>query len=346
MNPNVKKIIKFLFGFLISFIFIYLAFNKLDFKEILKYLFSVKISFLVLSVFITTLSIAIKAIRWKYIIPEGESIQLNTLIKVNYISFMINNIFPAKFGDVAKAYILGKKQNISKTKIFASVVFERIIDVFSIIFMFLITILFFPEINEQIKKYFIINFDLRIFFIISISILLFIGSIYYLLLKFRRSFVIRIINFFLKPIPEKIKEKIKNLLRKFHDGIGFSGHKRSFVLFIIFTFIYWLFIFLGIMILFFSFNFGDILTAPFLIAIIVTVTSGVASSIPFTPANLGTLQFAVIVTLSIFNVDTNEAGAYSIISHLSNWLIQILLGLFIFLSDKNYKIKENKKEVF
>jgi|GEM_PF-1950904 len=326
-----KKAVQLIIGILISILFIYLSFNKMDFNDIYSKLVSVNIKFVIVSTLISTASIAIRAIRWKYIIPAKKITNNYNIISANYVGFMVNNIFPAKFGDVTRAYMLGEKEGISRTSVFASVVIERLLDVISILAIFLVASLFFKDLNMQLSKYIPMNIDLRLLIIIIIAIFLIISSLYLFFLEYKKDITIIFLNKILKIFPHFISDRIKTSLRKIQGGIGLSPHNHPMLMFTLYTILYWLIIIAGIMLLFYSFDFGYQLKQPFLTALVITITSAIASSIPLAPANIGTLQFAVIIGLTLFDVNTAEAGAYSIISHASSWFLQVFVGLLFFL---------------
>ncbi len=311
----------------------------MNFDELYIKLVSVKIEFIIISTLISTASIAIRAIRWKYIIPVKKIENNYNIISANYVGFMVNNIFPAKFGDITRAYMLGEKEGISRTSVFASVIIERLLDVISILFIFLIASLFFKDLNLQLSKYISINIDLRLLIIIIIGVFLIISLLYLFFIEFKKDTAIDLINIILKPLPLFISDRIKISLRKIQGGIGLSPHNHPLLMFTLYTVLYWLIILVGIMILFYSFDFGYQLQHPFLVALVITITSAIASSIPLAPANIGTLQFAVIIGLTLFDVNTAEAGAYSIISHASSWLFQVFTGLIFFVRS-GIKLKE------
>ncbi len=49
------------------------------------------------------------------------------------IAFMVNNLFPARLGEFVRAYAIGKSDSISKSTAFATIVYERVVDVFMLI---------------------------------------------------------------------------------------------------------------------------------------------------------------------------------------------------------------------
>ena len=87
------------------------------------------IGFFIISVFILLVTIQLRAIRWKVIL--GEKIETNNLYIAQLIGYMGNNLLPLRFGEFFKSYYLEKKINISRYKIFGSVILERVLDLFA-----------------------------------------------------------------------------------------------------------------------------------------------------------------------------------------------------------------------
>jgi len=67
------------------------------------------------------------------------------------IGFAFNGIFPARAGEFARAYVLGKKEKMKFSAAFATVVVERIFDGLTMLFLFAITLMFLPEFGSNIN---------------------------------------------------------------------------------------------------------------------------------------------------------------------------------------------------
>jgi len=65
------------------------------------------------------------------------------------IGFAFNGIFPARAGEFARAYVLGKKEKMKFSAAFATVVVERIFDGLTMLFLFAITLMILPEFGSN-----------------------------------------------------------------------------------------------------------------------------------------------------------------------------------------------------
>jgi uncharacterized protein (TIRG00374 family) len=119
---------KFLLGILSSGLFLYLAFRNVDLILVFKVFKKVKYLNIILVVFLTILGFYLRAIRWYYLMKPLKSIKISSLFSATMIGFMTNNILPARLGEVFRAYIIGRKENIKKTASFATIIVERVFD--------------------------------------------------------------------------------------------------------------------------------------------------------------------------------------------------------------------------
>ena len=55
------------------------------------------------------------------------------------------NVLPLRLGEFIRAYVLGRRENMSKSGIFATVVVERIFDGFTVLSLLMLSLLFLPN---------------------------------------------------------------------------------------------------------------------------------------------------------------------------------------------------------
>ena len=85
-----------------------------------------------------------RSLRWKYLIEPVKIIRLLNLFSSVMIGFMANNVLPVRLGEIVRAYSIGKMEKISRSSAFATVVVERVLDIFFILLVFLILFFLFP----------------------------------------------------------------------------------------------------------------------------------------------------------------------------------------------------------
>lgn len=113
-----------------------------------------------------------KAYRWKKFIEIYEKAEYHNLINGLSIGYIINYILPFRIGDIVRAIFVGRKMKNGISFSFATVLIDRILDVFVVAFIFiLIYVLGFKNTNtyESMMFYIIGGLILLTFIIVSIK---------------------------------------------------------------------------------------------------------------------------------------------------------------------------------
>jgi uncharacterized protein (TIRG00374 family) len=91
--------------------------------------------YLVPAVVLTMLGHFIRSIRWKYMMDPIKRCGIRPLWSATAIAFMVNNLLPARLGELVRAFVIGRSQNVSRSASFATIVYERVVDVFVLILL-------------------------------------------------------------------------------------------------------------------------------------------------------------------------------------------------------------------
>ncbi len=226
-----------------------------------------------------------------------------------------NNLLPFRIGDLMQAYFLGRKEKISKSMVFSTVVLERFTDLmFLILIIFLIS--FFFVLPKQIS---IITLVVAIF-----GLVVFFTAI----LKFEKQtqeLNRKIISFFSR----KLAERFVQLFHFFVDGFKVlrQGHLLVKVFFI--SFILWFFSILMVYVMFLAFN----INLPFSAAMFFLGIVGISVTIPSSPGYIGTWEFFGVLALSFYQINKELALSFTLVHHLFSFLLVTILGLFFILRE-------------
>lgn len=75
------------------------------------------------------LTIYAKAARWKVLFyPQGEGLRLGKLFAIILIGQLVNTAVPARMGELARAYLVGELEGVSKAFAFGTIVVEKVVD--------------------------------------------------------------------------------------------------------------------------------------------------------------------------------------------------------------------------
>lgn len=203
-----------------ALILILLYIMRGKYGEIIAVLKGTKIAVFSLGLFIFICAIAVASIRLKLIINTQEiPVTFFEALSLTFIAYFFNNFLPtAVGGDVAKAYYLSKKTGETMGS-FTSVFIDRLIGLFTMIFMAFLALVFAGKqvVDERVR-----------YFIYAITAFAVLMIVFMMNRNFARIF--SFLLFFLRPIEEKLKMAY-NLIHKYkrHNIIIFQSFVTSVV---------------------------------------------------------------------------------------------------------------------
>src|SRR3990170_5712826 len=128
---------QFWIGLAVSAIFLWLALRGLRLEDLWESLRGARYAWLVPGIAAYFVAVWARAWRWHYLLRPLKRIPLRTAFPVVAIGYMGNNIYPARAGEVLRAYILRRKEGIPFTASFATILVERVFDgVVMLLFVF------------------------------------------------------------------------------------------------------------------------------------------------------------------------------------------------------------------
>lgn len=290
----------------------YLSFNKVNYSVFVNSLRGLKIVPILLALVCLVFSYFIRAIRWKYILVDSN-LKFSHLFSASMIGNMGNNIFPMRMGEVIRCYALGYQENMSKSRILASVLFERVIDGVTVLLFFL-GCLFFTDVGGIFIDGAIILFTV----FGSIFILLFIG-------KQHQESSFKFLSYLFYFLPQNIKDRSKNILNSFFSGLGIFHNRKYFMISILYSLLFW-----GLGILgnyFLLISTGKVI--PLYLPVILISALVIGVMIPSAPGFIGTYHYVVILVLVLYGWEKETAASVSIVLHGIQFIVPTIIGLVL-----------------
>jgi len=85
------------------------------------------------AVLVYFVGVAIRGLRWQRLLLPVEKISVRQALALLIVSYTVNNIIPARMGDVMRVFLLARETGIRKSVSLATVVLERLLDVLAIL---------------------------------------------------------------------------------------------------------------------------------------------------------------------------------------------------------------------
>ncbi len=295
---------------LISAAAIYIVLRQVDLRE-LTAAFS-KVSLVTLFKILTyyLIGLFLRAASC-YVILEAKLPYWTTFLGMN-AGYLLNNILPFRLGEFGRAGLLaGKgKPRVGYMEIFASIVTERILDVFLAALFFLLTlplVLAEPRLN---------NFAWAILLIvITLVITLTIAS----------KNKTRIVDIFQKRSSARKTREIKylNWLENLLSGFSFFLKPGKVAAALLLLAASWFFS----MVMLASLNIQLVVGAKWWWGAFVTAASAFASALPSAPAAVGVYEAAVVASYALLGADQSVSLAIALILHAIQFIIPGIFGL-------------------
>ena len=299
-----KKKLFNLFRFSLTFILLLFIFYQIDFirLKVAFYYLDFQLFIIGCAYFIIYPFVGIG--RWQYMINCYKPLSFILATRIYYIGESINLFLPAKAGDLSKAVYLNRMRGVSLVYGASSVLFEKLLDLLAICFIFLFGWFY----NGMADFEYMPSLFSFIFLVIAIFILfLFVD-------KF--LFIKKYINRF---------NSIK-ISDAFKDFQLFVGHikKDNFrlLLFILISILFWLGHCLQIHLFFRAVN----INITYIDTIMIMPITFIISLLPFTIAGFGTREAALMLLLSSYAPNENILAGCILLS--LRYFIPALIGLF------------------
>ena len=315
MNKKHKTIIQVIIGIAISIICLYFAFRGINIKESIEIVKNINVTYFIISLILSVVIIALRGLRWECFIPLKKPIKKRTVVMATYIGYMGNNILPAKLGEVARAYILGMKENVSKSALIASVVTERLFDVITGGIILTISVVFIPNLPEKVT-----------YAAIALFVLSIVGFLVLIFLVWQREFAHKVFHKIFGILPKNIGDKLIEFSCNFIDGIGFKNDPKHIFLIFFYTALYLIGQILTISFLMTAFN----IKASPIIALFMFAVGGFGFAVPSAPSGIGPFEWAIVFGLSLIGIEKTVAFPYALVYHMMGIVPIVIIG-FIFL---------------
>jgi len=303
--------LNFLIGIIISAAAVYLSLRKIDFQALWACLRSVNYVFLLPAVAGQISCFFLKGNGWRYLLtPAKKSISVTSTTIVLIIGLMVNNLFPAKMGELARGFLMGEREKLPKTLCLSTVAVEHLLDILILTIFFLILL---P--SASLPPWLQTSGTLVGFIALGMILVLF------LVARHEEKFL-QWINRLLAHLPERLANKIQSILNNILQGMRVLAGRYIFYAFAALSSM-WVMAFVVAYLVLAACG----LFLPFPAAVMVVVFAAFGKIIPSSPGAIGTFHYVVILVLMSFGVSKEIALGYAIVLHALSFLIETCLGV-------------------
>ncbi len=317
--------VRLFIGLVISLVLLYFTFRNLEWAEVSQALRSANYIYVACAAGVILATFAVRALRWSWLLRPMRALAWRGLFPVVLIGFFGNYVLPAKTGELVRAYVLSKRENMSKSAILGSIAVEKTMDTLILFIIFLVTLWAVPLPDEYAT----------IEPVIALFLFAVIGGMLLLAARGRHAsnLIVRVLQF----VFPWWKDRVARITHSFVDGLSVLYHGSSIVMVLVLSLVIWSMTTLNFWLI------GQALglSVPLYGYVIIVAVTNMASFIPSLPGRFGTLELFSVAVLGLFGVDKNTAVLFPILLRVAQ-LAPILLGYF-FLNREGVKILDVQK---
>jgi uncharacterized protein (TIRG00374 family) len=280
---------------LLACVLLFFAFRGVNWKEMLDTMRQGRFEFLSLAFLLLSISIFIRALRWRVLLSAEKLLPAITVFWATAIGYLGNNFLPARAGEFIRTGILSRNSGIGVSFVFATTLTERIMDAVALVLVALVALRSLPELPDWLR---VATQAMAILALLALSVILIAPRITGLIKKLLTRL----------PLPKTFGSRLIDLTEQFLLGMRAFQHPKRALSFTILTVVVWLMDSLVAISVAWALNLS--LTLPK--ALLLLAALGLSSAAPSTPGYVGIYQFVATTILIPLGFSRAEALAFII----------------------------------
>lgn len=323
MKKNTQRWLIWL-GLVISAVFLFLAFREINYSELWQILRTTQLWWLVPGLVIYFGSMLVRSWRWGYLLNPIKKIGARTLLPIILIGYMGNNVFPLRMGEVLRAVVLKRREQVAISASLATIIVERIFDAVVIVGFVLLNLgqlTLLPGAGALAQLGGLATWAIIIF---AVGLGLFIA-----VAMFPKSSMRLIHGVINRIVPERWRESLVGIADRFLDGLISLRSPKDALMILVTSILVWLLetglywtvnrsLGLGL-------NFGQLMLLNGVVNMVLLI--------PAAPGGLGTFDAAGRAMLQTYGIPAEPALGYTLILRVVLWVPITLLGAIFFVKE-------------
>ena len=310
-------------GIVLSAAALYFAFRGISFGHVIENVQRANPVLLLLSVIAATCNFPLRALRWRPILdPVAPDLSFAPLFSATVIGMMINNVFPVRAGEVARAYALARSTpRVSFPAAFASLAVDRVFDVivvFGLMFLAMIDPAFPPKaqiLGRSVSSYAMTGIALVCVLVVAM----------YIVVIFPEK-ILGIYESVARRIAPRLEEKGRAAVVSIIHGLSVLRTPGRFVAVLGWTIAHWLCNALAFWLAFRAFG----ITAPLSAALFLQGLIAIGVAAPQAPGFFGVWELFGQAGLGLYGISGDVAVSWALSYHVLTYIPITLMGAWYF----------------
>jgi uncharacterized protein (TIRG00374 family) len=313
MRPTVKHFLVLL-GLVLSVLFLWLALRNVDGEALWQALRSSNPLWIVPFLLSLAAFCWLKAVRWALLLTPTRTTRASELLAPVIIGYMGTGLMPMQLGEIARAYLAATRLGTRVATILASLVVERILDIFSLLVIIALVGVFGTELSVQYRVVGLVFAAMALTACVAL----------WLYARHTDKFIASVQRS-LSFLPPALTHRIVDQLRAGSAGVQILRQPSRYAQLAGLSLLQWSFMCACTWI---SLAAIGQFTPP-VAALAVLATTIVSMTLPSSPGYIGALQLAYVLALAPFGIERSDAVAASFVYLAALWVPLVACGMLL-----------------
>ena len=305
----------------LTIFFLFLFLRNADLAGVWRILKSTNVYWLAIGLLVNLSALFFRTARWRTILDPDNPPPFYATFFASTVGYMLSSILPIRAADIARPALLARKTEVRFSGALGTVLTERVLDLFSILSLFVYFAVRRWNDFENNRAFFIVKAGAIVSAVLLVALGVFIIGLY-----FFRGFVRRAHEFLGRLIPKRFRESWMHFFDSFVDTLELTKHRNASIKIVLLTIGVWFC--LTSQFYFSALALNRVL--PFDSSFFVTGITTVGLAIP-TPGGVGGFHKACqLVLTNFYNFDVDSSVAVAVLFHIVGTLPVLVTGLYLF----------------
>ncbi len=305
---------------------LFLFLRNADLDRVVTSVRAARVDYLLASLALTCLTFLIRAERWQYFLAPLGPTRFMVVLRTTVIGFAASAVLPARAGEVIRPYLLARREGLSATATFATIIVERILDLVAVLLLLAAFLVWFdPGMEARDSVVFsAIRYGGLVMMPVAVGTLV--------LMFVMAGHPERLHGWVLKAegvLPGRVAALLARLARTFAEGFAVVRSPVRLMAALAWSLVLWMTVAMGIWLVAVAFGIDMPVTGGWLM--LAPLVVGVA--VP-TPGGVGGFHEAFrLGATSFFGADNDTAVGAAIVLHAISVVPVVIVGLIFILQD-------------
>ena len=298
-------------GLVVSAGALFLTFRGLHWAEVREALADANYALLALAVVLMPVAFYLRALRWAVLFYPRRGMSTSNLLGAISVGYALNNLLPLRIGELGRAYLIGKAENVNTSHALSTIVVERTLDTLTVVALLMITLPFIDAPAWAKGPAILVGLAF-----LGLAVLLAVISA-------SRERAMTLVRRVIRFLPERFRERTEQAADAAIEGFTVLRRPVTMVQAAAWSAAAWLVSVAIMCVVLRAFD----LDVPLTAGIFVLAATSLGMVVPSSPGYFGVFHAIAISSLvNVFDADRDLATSYALVQHAILYLTPIVVG--------------------